>query len=69
MQMLLRHRTMRPRIVPVAKDTRIRALLRQQILEPIHAVIGGPGPLAVAVEAMNCNNAEAIYIRINTTTC
>ena len=47
----------RIRIVSPAKDARLRKIARKKLAEPVNVVLGGPGSVSVAVQAMDCNDA------------
>ena len=45
-------------VVAPTKDAGVRDVIRQEIAKPVNVIIGGPSPVAVAIEAMYGNNAE-----------
>lgn len=45
------------RIVSPAKDARVRDVLGKEVAEPVCVVCRSPGPIAMAIQAMDGNNA------------
>ena len=51
------------RIVSPAQNARVRDIGWQEIAEPVHAVCGRPGLIAVPVQAMDSNNTANYQYR------
>lgn len=45
-------------VIAPAEDTGVRDVGRQEIAEPVDLVLGGPGPVTVAVKTMHGDDAD-----------
>jgi hypothetical protein len=44
-------------VVAPAEDPGVRDVVRQEITEPVDLILGGPGPVTVAIETMHGDDA------------